>query len=173
MHCVLDYPTDNKNANLNMITDIKNNFPNYKIGYSDHTQPDDKMLILTSAYLLGATYIEKHFTLDKSLPGNDHYHSGDPKDFKNFSNNLKLLKEIMGKRKKECSQNEEKSKLNARRSIVTKGKIKKNDIITKENIICKRPGTGISSIYYNKIIGKKVLSDLDDDTILQFSMIEN
>ena len=67
-----------------MIKDIKKHFPNYELGYSDHTKPDDKMLILTSAYLLGATYIEKHFTLDKNLKGNDHYHSADPNDFKIF-----------------------------------------------------------------------------------------
>lgn len=171
MHCVLNYPTNNVDANIGMLNDIKNNFPNYKLGYSDHTQPDNKMLILTTAYIKGADYIEKHFTLDKSIPGNDHYHSADPQDFKIFSDNIKLLNDIMGKDIKECLQNEEKSRLNARRSIVSEKNIKKGEILTEENIICKRPGTGISAINYYDILGKKLIVDVDKDTILQLSMI--
>ena len=74
LHCVLNYPTKDQNANLGMIKDLQRNFPNNIIGYSDHTQPND-MKVLEMATLLGASIVEKHFTHDKTLPGNDHYHS--------------------------------------------------------------------------------------------------
>ena len=125
------------------------------------------MLILTAAYILEATYIEKHFTLDKSIPGNDHYHSGDPSDFKKFTENIKLLEEIYGKEKKVCSPNEDKSRLNARRSIVSTRCIKKGEILNEDNVTCKRPCTGIPASEYYNYIGKKVTEDINEDTILQ------
>ena len=80
MHCVLNYPTDRYSANLGMITDLRRRFPEASIGYSDHTLPDPQMSVLTTAVLLGASILEKHFTHDKSLPGNDHYHAMDRED---------------------------------------------------------------------------------------------
>ena len=77
-HCVLSYPTDPKDANLRIIETLKKTFPDVRVGFSDHVAPDDTMMTLATAYLLGAEVIEKHFTLDKTLPGNDHYHGGDP-----------------------------------------------------------------------------------------------
>ena len=76
-HCVLSYPTDPSNANLQVITTLKKDFPDVRVGFSDHVAPDDTMMTLAVAYMLGAEVIEKHFTLDKTLPGNDHYHSMD------------------------------------------------------------------------------------------------
>lgn len=172
MHCILNYPTKNENANLNMITDIKNNFPNYQIGYSDHTKPDDNMLITTSAYLLGAEYIEKHFTLDKNIPGNDHYHSMDFNDLQKLRNNLNLLKIILGSNKKICIESEKISQNNARRSVYSKIKLNKNDILTKDNIICKRPFIGgISSNEYFNILGKKIKKNIDEDYQIKFEDI--
>ncbi len=84
MHCILNYPTEDQNANLDMILGLKETFPELVIGYSDHTLPDAEMLVLTAAYLKGAMVIEKHFTYDKSLPGNDHYHAMDVDDLKKF-----------------------------------------------------------------------------------------
>jgi sialic acid synthase SpsE len=164
MHCILNYPTKNENANLNMITDIKNNFPDYKIGYSDHTEPDKNMLITTCANLLGAEYIEKHFTLDKTIPGNDHYHSMDPSDLKILSENKILLNQILGIKNKICIPTEIISKNNARRSIYTKVNLNKNDIITENNIICKRPYEGgICATKFNDIIGKRILININED----------
>ncbi|MBD1172207.1 N-acetylneuraminate synthase family protein, partial [Pelagibacterales bacterium SAG-MED05] len=97
MHCILNYPTKDWNANLSMITDLKKNFPQYIIGYSDHTLPDTNMLNLTTAYLLGAKVIEKHFTHNKKLKGNDHYHSMDVEDLKNLSKNITHINKILGK----------------------------------------------------------------------------
>ena len=163
MHCILNYPTKNSNANLGMLKDLQT--LSYELGYSDHTLPDSKMLILTTAVNLGCTWIEKHFTLDKNLEGNDHYHAMDPKDLKNFSDNLKLLGEIMGSEIKTYLPSEEISRLNARRSWVTNGAVKAGTVITEENIIAKRPATGISPT--EVIIGKTFTKDLPDDYIIQ------
>ena len=164
LHCILNYPTSDENANLNMIIDIKDHFPEYSLGYSDHTKPDKNMIILTTAVLLGATYIEKHFTLDKSIKGNDHYHSMDPDDLKNFKSNLLLLEKCLGKKQKICLESEKISKDQARRSIYTLTSLNKNDILTKDNIICKRPYVnGISSLEFENLIGKKINKDLPED----------
>ena len=171
MHCVLNYPTDNKNAHLNMLKDIKKHFPGYELGYSDHTRPDEKMLILTTSVLLGATYIEKHFTLDKTLKGNDHYHSMDPHDLKKFVENLIIIDDIMGKDIKEPLECEKISRLNARRSIVANANIKKGEVLNENNIICKRPATGISATEFFNILGKTVTKDIKDDTILKLEDI--
>ena len=173
MHCVLNYPTPNEYANLNMIDDIKDNFPNYELGYSDHTCPDEQMLILTTAYNKGALYIEKHFTLDKTIPGNDHYHSGDPSDFKKFADNVKFINIILGQTKKECGKMEEKSRLNARRSIIAKCDIKIGDVFSESNLICKRPGTGICSSNYYNIIGKKSINNINIDEMITSEDYEN
>lgn len=163
MHCILNYPTLNNNANLGMIDDLKT--LGYELGYSDHTLPDDRMLILTTAVNLGCTWIEKHFTLDKTLQGNDHYHAMDPKDLEKFSENLELLEQVMGSDKKTYLPSEEISRLNARRSWVTNGPVKAETLITEDNIIAKRPATGISTV--ENILGKTFTKDLSDDHILQ------
>lgn len=100
LHCVLSYPCKNEDANLNIIQTLRRIFPDLKIGYSDHTMPDETMTILTTAYLLGAEVIEKHFTLDKTLPGNDHYHAGEPADFKKAIGNFRLVNTILGQKEK-------------------------------------------------------------------------
>ena len=107
LHCVLSYPTKNKDANLNVIKTLKRVFPDLKVGYSDHTLPDETMTILSTAYLYGAEVIEKHFTLDKTLTGNDHYHAGNPEDFKKAIKNFERIIEISGDREKtvlECEK---------------------------------------------------------------------
>ena len=153
MHCVLSYPTKDEDANLLMIKDIKEQFEGYDIGYSDHTKPDDKMLILTTAYLYGANIIEKHFTLDKTLTGNDHYHAMDVEDVKTFNENIELINKIKGKKVKQPLVCESSSRKEARRSIVASKDIKKGEKITKDNITFKRPGTGISPSKVDEIIG--------------------
>ena len=168
MHCILNYPTLNSNANLGMINDLKT--LGYELGYSDHTLPDDRMLILTTAINLGCTWIEKHFTLDKTLQGNDHYHAMDSKDLKKLSQNLELLEQIIGSDKKTYLPSEEVSRLNARRSWVTNGSVKAGTLITEDNIIAKRPATGISTV--KNILGRTFIKDLSDDHILQQEDIE-
>ena len=172
MHCVLSYPTKDEDANLHMITSIKNNFPEYEIGYSDHTKPDTQMMIVTAAYLLGATYIEKHYTLDKTLQGNDHYHSMDSCDLKQLTHTNKFLNIIIGKKEKDVLPCEQQSRLHARRSIVAKKNIKKGQIIQSTDLICKRPGTGISPIDIDKLIDKTVVTNVKEDEIIQWNHIQ-
>ena len=114
LHCILNYPTLNMNANLRMILDLCKEYPKNIIGYSDHTLPEE-MLSLYTATIFGALVLEKHFTHDKSLPGNDHYHAMDKVDLKLFKNMLEKLNVISGSREKKCIPEELISKENARR----------------------------------------------------------
>lgn len=172
LHCVLNYPTDNKNANLSRITSLQNNFPQYGIGYSDHTLPDNNMTVLTTSYLLGANYIEKHFTLDKTLPGNDHYHSMDIYDLRLFNSNVSQQQYILGDGEIDPKDNEYSSRKNARRSVVTKRFIPKGTILTEGDLTCKRPASGIPANKFYDLIGKKSLEDIEEDTILKNKMFK-
>ena len=171
LHCVLSYPTDPKNANLRIIDTLKKDFPDVKVGFSDHVAPDETMMTLATAYLLGAEVIEKHFTLNKNLKGNDHYHSGDPTDFKKAISNFKWIDNILGSGEKTVLDCEKIPRREARRSLVVTRNIKAGEIIKKEDLMPKRPGTGISPIYTDIVIGRKALKDLDEDTILTWDMI--
>lgn len=171
LHCVLSYPCKNENANLKKIQGLKRVFPNLKIGYSDHTLPDETMTILTTAFLMGAEVIEKHFTLDKTLPGNDHYHAGDPSDFRKAVDNFNLIESVMGSEQITVLDCERIPRREARRSLVLTRDMKQGEVITENDIMAKRPGTGIAPDYSNVVIGRKVLSDLPEDTILTWKMI--
>lgn len=171
LHCVLSYPTDPKNANLNIIKTLKKVFPDVKVGFSDHVAPDETMMTLATAYLLGAEVIEKHFTLDKTLTGNDHYHAGNPEDFKKAISNFKWIDNILGSDEKTVLDCELIPRREARRSLVLTRDMKKGDIITENDIMPKRPGTGISPKYSDIVIGRAVKLDLDEDTILTWDMI--
>lgn len=171
LHCVLSYPCKNEDANLSIITTLKRIFPDIKIGYSDHTLPDETMTILTTAYLLGAEVIEKHFTLDKSLPGNDHYHGGAPEDFVKAVHNFELINTIIGQNEKTVLQCEIIPRREARRSLVLTRNMRCGEIITQKDIIAKRPGTGISPEFTDIIIGRTLKRDSNEDTILKWDMI--
>jgi sialic acid synthase SpsE len=172
MHCVLEYPTPYSHANLNRIVALKNRFENVIIGYSDHTKPDSDSDIIKTAYNLGAIVVEKHFTLDKSLPGNDHYHAMDPSDAAKIIKGIEFIDETRGSYAIEFQESESGSRRNARRSIVANCEISKGEIFTEEMLTFKRPGTGISPAKISSIIGKKAKIDIGDDTILKLEMIE-
>lgn len=171
LHCVLSYPTELKDANLRIIQTLKKTFPDIRIGYSDHVAPDETMITLATAYLLGAEVIEKHFTLDKSLSGNDHYHSGDPNDFKKAIYNFTMIDNILGSSEKTVFDCELIPRREARRSLVPTHDMKAGDVIKKGDLMPKRPGTGISPQFEDIIIGRKIISDLPEDTILTWSMV--
>lgn len=172
LHCILNYPTNDENANLGMIESLKREFPNYLVGYSDHTLPSDDMFVLTSSYILGARIIEKHFTHDKNLPGNDHYHAMDKQDCHVFCNNIARYIEIQGSFKKQPLRTEQISRENARRSIVVKGNVSAGEVISEKNITYKRPAHGISPLHWDDVIGKKAVRDLRDDELLNWKDIE-
>lgn len=160
MHCILNYPTLIENANLSMIESIKYNFPDCIVGYSDHTLPTQDLTNLTTAYLLGATVVEKHFTLDKKLPGNDHYHSMDPYDLKKFRSKIEQIKLSLGNNFKEPIESEEISRKNARRSIFSKKNLKSGHILSERDLITLRPIIGIPAENWQKVIGRKLLRNI-------------
>lgn len=170
MHCILNYPTNRQDANLLMISHLKNNFPNLTIGYSDHTMPDKNMETLVTASLLGAKIIEKHFTDNKKQKGNDHYHSMDKKDLKIFFKRINYLKKIIGNSsEKKPIISESKSRKFARRSLIAARYLEKGEIIKRQDILCKRPGFGISTNFISKIIGRKVKKKILQDQLLKWS----
>jgi len=170
LHCVLNYPTIDENANLGMIKGLQVEFPNYIIGYSDHTLPK-KMKTLELAHLLGAAILEKHFTHDKSLVGNDHYHAMDKEDLKLFLKKIKKNESLLGSFVVSSVDSEQPAIENARRSIVTAKKISKGKIITKSDITFKRPGYGISPKFLDKVIGMRLVKDMNDDEIIKWEYL--
>ncbi len=170
LHCVLNYPTPDENANLGMILGLKKAFPDKIIGYSDHTLPKD-MKVCETAVLLGSVIIEKHFTHDKTLPGNDHYHAMDKDDLKLFRKNLERTFETLGSFKVEALEDEAPARQNARRSLVAKHYIPKGKIVEANDLTFKRPAHGISPKFIEEVIGRKALINIDEDSILQWSML--
>lgn len=171
LHCVLSYPTDPKDANLRIIETLKKVFPDVKVGFSDHVAPDPTMMTLATAYILGSEIIEKHFTLDKTLTGNDHYHSGDPEDFKKARANFDMIDTVLGNPEKTVLDCELVPRREARRSLVLTRSMKAGEKITEKDIMPKRPGTGISPKYTDIVLGRAVKQDLEEDTILTWDMV--
>jgi len=164
LHCILNYPTSDENANLGMITSLQQEFPNCHIGYSDHTIPSDEMTVLCSSYMLGARVIEKHFTHDKMLQGNDHYHSMDWKDLQNFIQRASNLNLIIGLNRKEPLSSEMNSIKYARRSLYYSNDFKKGHILNVDDFIALRPGQGISPVMIDNITGKTLAHDVFENT---------
>ncbi len=171
MHCVLNYPTPNEHANLAMIKDISNNFSKAVTGYSDHTLPESMDTCLY-AWILGAKIIEKHFTHDKKLPGNDHYHAMDKEDLKLFWKKVKHTELLLGQEKITSLPSEEPARRNARRSLVATCDIPAGTKINYNHLTWKRPAHGISPREINNVIGKKVLFDIKEDDILKWKNID-
>ena len=167
MHCILNYPCSDENANLGMILDLRHRYPDLVIGYSDHTLPKD-MKTVETAVILGSKIIEKHFTFDKTLPGNDHYHAMDKQDLKRLIQRLAHLEEIIGIMGKKPIDSEMISRQNARRSLVLNHALKKDDIISKDCLTWKRPGTGIGPNEIENIVGRRVNKDLCEDEIIKW-----
>ena len=171
MHCVLNYPTQYENANLNMIRGLKADFPNKTIGYSDHTLPED-MRVLEVATLLGAEILEKHFTHDKTLPGNDHYHAMDKEDLFVFIERMKQLVTVLGQGEKMSLSCEEPARRHARRSLVITRDIEKGTTIRSEHLTWKRPASGISPRDIHRVIGRMTKRNLARDDILVWDMLK-
>lgn len=171
LHCVLNYPTPDENANLGMILDLKQKFPDKIIGYSDHTLPKD-MKVCEMATMLGSVIIEKHFTHDKTLQGNDHYHAMDIKDLKLFRSNLERTFEILGSFKVKALEDEVPARANARRSLVALKDIPLGKVIEKEDLTFKRPAHGVSPKFIDEIVGKIASQNINDDDVIKWNMFE-
>ena len=159
LHCNTEYPTPMEDVNLKAMITIGHSF-GVKIGYSDHTLGIE---VPIAAVVLGATVIEKHFTLDRSLPGPDHRASIEPLELKAMVSSIRNIeKAISGNARKEPSKSESKNIDVARKSIHLKKKLIKGDVINEGDIIALRPGDGISAMKWNEVIGKKVSKDLSE-----------
>ncbi|MBE1302181.1 MAG: acetylneuraminic acid synthetase [Alteromonadaceae bacterium] len=172
LHCVLNYPTAEENANLGMISALQEKFPEYLIGYSDHVPPGD-MKVCETAAILGSVIIEKHFTHDKSLPGNDHYHAMDKYDLMKFRSAMERSLEILGSFTVEALLSEAPARLNARRSLVLANNIKQGQQINESDLTFKRPATGISPKYIEDVVGKIALRDISEDEVLKWNMLDD
>ncbi len=170
LHCVLNYPTADENANLGMILDLRRRFPDHAIGYSDHTLPGD-MKVLEVATLLGASILEKHFTFDKTLPGNDHYHAMDKKDLAVFRARMDRDFTILGSFEKKALPSEAPARANARRSLVAARRIGAGEELSLELLTWKRPGSGISPSEIDEVVGRKAARDIEEDEVLYWSLL--
>lgn len=170
MHCVLNYPTINEFANLMYIKTLKSKFKGYIIGYSDHTVPDKDLTSLILASNLGAQIIEKHFTLNKKLKGNDHYHSMDSKDLINLRKIIHKRNVLLGNGRKNLS-NEKKSISFARRGIYARKDLHAGEILTHKNLITLRPENSLSSKHWDFVIGKKVKKNIKKGASLSLSVL--
>jgi len=150
LHCNTDYPTNMSDVNLTAMITIKNEF-NVAVGYSDHTLGIE---VPVAAVALGASIIEKHFTLDKNMSGPDHSASLDPDELKEMIKAIRNIEIAMGDGIKNPSSSELKNINIVRRSIVAARRIKKGEIFSEGNITTKRPGTGISPMMWDKVIGQ-------------------
>lgn len=171
LHCILQYPTDPENANLGMIGHLADVFSEYTVGYSDHVPPDDSMVTLLNATVQGAQVIEKHFTLDKSLEGNDHYHAMDPADVRTFREHVGRLTTTTGASTKRPIEAETDSRRHARRSLVAARAIERGDQLAREDITIKRPGTGISPTMLDVVVGRTATTDIAADEILTWEQV--
>ncbi len=162
LHCNTEYPTPMKDVNLNAMAHIKNHF-NVKVGYSDHTLGIE---VPIAAVALGATVIEKHFTLDKEMEGPDHKASLNPQELKSMVAAIRNIEKALGSNTKQPSKSEKRNIPAARKSIVASTYIKKGEIFTEQNITTKRPGTGISPMKWHEILGQKAITDFEQDQLI-------
>lgn len=170
LHCVLNYPTCDSNANLGMILDLRDKFPDVVIGYSDHTLPRD-MKTLEMAALLGAKVVEKHFTHDKTLPGNDHYHAMDKNDLIRFDDAMRRASELLGYYDKHPLPSEEPARLNARRSLVFTKHLERGSEIKSSDLTWKRPAHGVSPKDISQVVGRVLNVDVSEDDLVQWGML--
>ena len=162
LHCTSEYPAPMDELNLNVITMFKNHF-GLSVGYSDHTIGIE---VPIAAVALGASVIEKHFTLDKRLPGPDHNASIEQKDFTTLVKAIKNIEVALGVPDKKPSSSELKNLPIVRQYIVAKNTIKKGDILNNTNISSMRTGEGISVKYWDSVLGSKAIKDFKVNEII-------
>lgn len=164
LHCNTEYPTPMKDVNLNAMLTIKAAFPGIKVGYSDHTLGIE---IPIAAVALGASVIEKHFTLDRNMEGPDHRASLEPDELKAMITAIRNVEQAMGDGLKRPSPSEAANKPIARKSIVAAKDIRKGEVFTENNLSVKRPGTGISPMRWDEVVGQAALNSYATDDLIK------
>lgn len=162
LHCTTEYPTPMNEVNLRTMQSIKSAF-GVAIGYSDHTQGIE---VSIAAVAMGATVIEKHFTLDCNLPGPDHKASLEPAELIAMVTAIRNIEMAMGDGIKRLTPSEAKNKPVARKSLVASREIKAGEVFTVENLTAKRPGNGISPMRWDEVLGKKAPHDFIEDELI-------
>ena len=163
LHCNTEYPTPLEDVNLLAMRTIGEAFPENNIGYSDHTLGVE---VPIAAAALGATVIEKHFTLDRNMEGPDHKASLEPDELKAMVCAIRNIEKALGNGIKKPSPSELKNKPIARRSIVAAKDIFKGEAFSEENLAVKRPGTGVSPMRWDEIVGKCASKDYKKDDLI-------
>jgi len=163
LHCNTEYPTPFEDVNLRAMITLKQQF-DIKVGYSDHTLGIE---VPIAAVALGAEIIEKHFTLDKDMPGPDHKASLSPEELKAMVSAIRNIEKALGSSVKEPTASEKKNIAITRKSIVAKKEIKKGEVFTENNLDVKRPGTGISPMMWFDLLGKTAKRDFKEDELIE------
>lgn len=163
LHCNTQYPTPMADVNLRAMLDIRDSL-HVRVGYSDHTQGIE---VPIAAVAMGAEVIEKHFTLDKTLPGPDHKASLEPQELKAMVDAIRNIEQALGDGHKHVSDSERPNIIVARKSIVAARDIKKGEILTDDNITVKRPGNGVSPMLWNEVIGTAAKRDFVYDELIE------
>ena len=159
LHCNTEYPTPYQDVNLKAMLEIAETFK-VKFGYSDHTQGIE---VPIAAVALGASVIEKHFTLDKTMEGPDHKASLEPEELKAMVQAIRHIEQALGTGHKTISESERKNIEIARKSIVAACPIKAGELLTEDNLTVKRPGSGISPMRWNEVVGTFAVKDFEEE----------
>lgn len=163
LHCTTSYPAPYKSVNLKAMITLQNEFKT-PVGYSDHTSGIE---IPIAAVGMGASVIEKHFTLDRNMEGPDHKASLEPEELRAMVSGIRNVEAALGNGVKEPVPDEVANLTVARKSIVARRKIVKGDLYTEENITTKRPGNGLSPMLWEKVLGMEAMSDYEEDEMIQ------
>lgn len=163
LHCNTQYPTEPEDMNLLAMNKLQELAPDWKIGLSDHSEGIVASLVAVG---LGTKFIEKHFTLDKAMPGPDHKASITPEELKELCVGVHKAEIMLGNETKEVTESERSNIFVARKSIVAKRKIMRGEMFSEENITCKRPGNGISPIHWYEVLGKEAEKDFEIDELI-------
>lgn len=168
LHCTSNYPTAFKDANLKAIQTLHRHF-NLPTGYSDHTPGIEAAI---AAVALGATVIEKHFTIDRNLPGPDHKASIEPTELRHLASAIRDIEVALGNGEKVMTESEREIRDIARRSLAAATDLKRGTILTRNHVEIKRPGTGISPVDLDQAIGKRLLHDVREDEVITWEDLE-
>lgn len=163
LHCTTEYPAPFDEVNLNILATLRQSF-GVQVGYSDHTQGIE---VAIAAVALGARVIEKHFTLDRNLPGPDHAASLEPDELRQMVSSIRNIEMALGSGVKKPTKSERLNAEVARKSIVAARRISKGDIFTEENLSVKRPGTGMSPMRWDELINQTANRDYDVDELIE------
>ncbi len=168
LQCTTNYPSKIEDANLRVIPSLKDRY-RLEVGYSDHTLGDEAAI---AAVALGATIIEKHFTLDKSLPGPDHACSATPDEFALLAARIRSVEAALGDGVKQPTKAERANAPGMRRSIVTTRSIQAGDLFDASHLTFKRPASGLSPVRFDELVGKRALADLAANSIVTEDSVE-